>query len=58
MVAAANEYRRKRGLPEITVAELQSQVARDVRDQIAEQARKQRPAQQIRAPRVKERRGF
>ena len=58
MLAAANDYRRKRGLPDVTVAQLHAQVDKDLRDQIAEQARKQQRAQQTRANPTRERRGF
>jgi hypothetical protein len=58
MLAAANDYRRKRGLPEITVAQLQAQTNKDLREQIAEQAHKQQRAQRTHVPSVRERRGF
>ena len=38
MVAAASDYRRKRGLSEVTLAEIQAQARQDLRNQIAEQA--------------------
>ena len=58
MIAAANEYRRKRGLPEVTLEQLQAQINRDLRDQIAEQARKQLQAQKTHGNLSRERRGF
>ena len=58
MLAAANDYRRKRGLPEVTAAELQAQVNKDLREQIADQARKQRKAHETRGNLARERRGF
>ena len=39
MVAAANGYRRNRGLTEVTLAQVQAQVGRDLRDQIVVQPR-------------------
>ncbi len=45
MIAAANEYRRKRGLADVTIEQLQAQVDTDLRDQIHQQASKQRRAQ-------------
>jgi len=58
MLAAANEYRRKRGLPEVTAAQLQGQVNEDLREQITAQARKQRQARHVRHNLARERRGF
>jgi hypothetical protein len=58
MLAAANEYRRKRGLPEVNLGEFQAQVNQDLRDQIAEQARKQHRARTTHGNLARERRGF
>ena len=58
MLAAANEYRRKRGLPEVNLVELQEQVNKDLRDQIAEQARKQERAKTTHRKLARESRGF
>jgi hypothetical protein len=58
MIAAANEYRRKRGLCDVSLAQLHAQVGRDLHDQIAEQASKQRRAQATHGNVTRERRGF
>jgi hypothetical protein len=58
MINAANDYRRKRGLPDVTLAQLHEQVGTDLREQIVEQASKQRHAQQTHANRTREQRGF
>jgi hypothetical protein len=58
MLAAANDYRSKRGLPEVSVAQLHAQVGTDLREQIADQARKQLQAKAAHGNLARERRGF
>ncbi len=38
MVAAANDYRRKRGLSPVTLEQVQARAGQDLRDEIVEQA--------------------
>lgn len=58
MLAAANEYRRKRGLEQVTLEQLHGEVRQDFRAQIAEEARKQRRAKVVHGSHGRERRGF
>jgi hypothetical protein len=59
MIDAANTYRRRRGLPEVTVEELRAQVGGDLHEQVLKEATKQLRAQTSRpANLVREQRGF
>lgn len=58
MLAAANEYRRKRGREEVSLEQLHGQVQHDLRAQIAEEAGKQLRAKTVHGNPSRERRGF
>jgi hypothetical protein len=58
MIAAANQYRAKRGLPAVTIEQVRGQVYGDLREQILGDAKKQLRAKVTHTRRAREQRGF